>query len=1097
MNILQIEWPTELLPDGLFLLLAGAVIAAGWYFFRKKIHKQQQELERERQLAQERQHAHEVMKKNKELYQFLTDNAQDMISRHRADGTIQYVSPSCRSLLGYEPDEMIGHKPEEFIPSDDLFGVWECIQAAVAGRKNNYRAQHRMRHHGGFWVWVETNGGLFYDQAGNLVEIHCIVRDITQRRQVEEELHSSRQMLALILNSIPQSIFWKDRESIYQGCNEVFARAVGLEHPEQVIGKTDYDLPWAHMEVEDYRAADQEIVKGGNPQKHAIRLLQQADGRQSWIDISKVPLFDSRGKASGVLGIYEDCTERLRMEETLRESEKRNRRLFETMPHGVVYQDAQGHIIEANPAAEKILGLSLDQLQQRTSIDPMWRSIHEDGTDFPGVEHPSMVALRTGEEVHNAIMGVFIPQQNRIGWIKVDAVPLFKVGESVPHQVYTTFEDITERRVAVKALRESEERYRQVIQSSPMGMHMYELQESDRLIFLGANPAADQILGIENSKFIGMTIEEAFPPLISTEVPLRYRRAAADGISWQTEEVIYEHGAIKGAYEVFAFQAGKNRVTAMFLDITKRKQTEEEKNKAVQALLESERKFKELAELLPETIYESDRDGRITFANQIALKKYGYSQEDLDRGLNVMETLAFADREKAKENLSKLMRGGILPPREYTALRRDGSTFPIIIYSSTIVSQGQIEGLRGIIVDITEQKQAEEERLKLDRQMQQAQKLESLGVLAGGIAHDFNNILTSILGNASLALEELPPLTPGRENLEGIEEAARRAADLCRQMLAYSGKGRFVIERLNLNDLIDGLVHLLKTSISKKAALNLHLEKGLPPVSGDATQMRQVIMNLVINASEAIGEQNGFVTVATGMMECSSEYLRSCWFHEPTLEPGYYIWLEVSDTGCGMNAEVQRRIFEPFFTTKFTGRGLGLSAVLGIVRGHNGALQVESQLGKGTTFRLLFPAVQADAVLVRKESTQSDHWKGKGRVLLVDDEQDVRTLGQKMLERLGFEVAVAANGFEALEIYKQRPGQFVLVLLDLTMPYLNGEETFRELCQIDPQVKVILSSGYSESEVASRFAGERLAGFIQKPYSLQELRQRLREVLKI
>jgi CheY-like chemotaxis protein len=231
-------------------------------------------------------------------------------------------------------------------------------------------------------------------------------------------------------------------------------------------------------------------------------------------------------------------------------------------------------------------------------------------------------------------------------------------------------------------------------------------------------------------------------------------------------------------------------------------------------------------------------------------------------------------------------------------------------------------------------------------------------------------------------------------------------------------------------------------------------------------------------------------------MECSSEYLRSCWFHEPTLEPGYYIWLEVSDTGCGMNAEVQRRIFEPFFTTKFTGRGLGLSAVLGIVRGHKGALQVESQLGKGTTFRLLFPAVQADAVLVRKESTQSDRWKGKGRVLLVDDEQDVRTLGQKMLERLGFEVAVAANGFEALEIYKQRPGQFVLVLLDLTMPYLNGEETFRELCQIDPEVKVILSSGYSESEVASRFAGERLAGFVQKPYSLQELRQRLREVLK-
>ncbi|HCK80318.1 MAG TPA: hypothetical protein DIC59_02475 [Candidatus Competibacteraceae bacterium] len=399
------------------------------------------------------------------------------------------------------------------------------------------------------------------------------------------------------------------------------------------------------------------------------------------------------------------------------------------------------------------------------------------------------------------------------------------------------------------------------------------------------------------------------------------------------------------------------------------------------------------------------------------------------------------------------------------------------------------------VTDITARKWAEEKRLQLERQMQQTQKLESLGVLAGGIAHDFNNLLTVILGNASMALDELPPITAARDSLLAIEETSLRAAELCRQMLAYSGKGQCVIENIRVRELIGEMVSLLKASISKKAIFNLNLKDGLPPLRGDPSQIRQVIMNLVINASEALGEHSGAITISTGVMECSRDYLTEAFLDE-SLAEGSYVWLEVSDTGCGMDQEIQRRIFEPFFTTKFTGRGLGLSAVLGIVRGHKGALKVYSEPGRGTAFKVLFPAVLEEKALVNRTlGVKAGAWKGAGTILLVDDEESVRIMGTRMLERVGFEVLAASDGREALEIYQERPDDIALVLLDLTMPDLDGEETFRELRRMDPNVCVVMSSGYTESEIAPRFAGKRLSGFLQKPYTLNALTQCLRGAL--
>jgi len=386
-----------------------------------------------------------------------------------------------------------------------------------------------------------------------------------------------------------------------------------------------------------------------------------------------------------------------------------------------------------------------------------------------------------------------------------------------------------------------------------------------------------------------------------------------------------------------------------------------------------------------------------------------------------------------------------------------------------------------------ERKWGEDEREKLEAQVKHAQKLESLGVLAGGIAHDFNNLLTGILGNADLGLLSVGDSTPAHQAPGEIKKTAERAADLSRQMLAYSGRGSFLIETIDLNEVVREMGSLLEVSISKRALLVYELAEDLPPVVADTTQIRQVIMNLITNASDALGDADGAITMRTGVRACDRAYLGETYLDDQ-LPEGDYVFLEVEDTGSGMDEATMQRIFDPFFTTKFTGRGLGLAAALGIIRGHKGAVEVRSEVGRGTLFRVLFPMSdqprKARQAPVAAETTPAANG---GTVLVVDDEQAVREVAGRMLEQAGFTVLRAADGFEALSLFGDRRDEIGCVLLDLTMPRKGGEETFRELKGMRQDVRVVISSGYSEQEVAERFAGEDVAGFVQKPYLYKTL----------
>jgi PAS domain S-box-containing protein len=532
---------------------------------------------------------------------------------------------------------------------------------------------------------------------------------------------------------------------------------------------------------------------------------------------------------------------------------------------------------------------------------------------------------------------------------------------------------------------------------------------------------------------------------------------------------------------------GLAHVLGLMQDVTDRRQAED-------LLRRSEARYRATFERAPIGIVHFDHDGRLTSLNARYAQMLGYSVEELLGGQ--MRDLTHPDDAGAgAAQVAKLLSGEqSLVCWEERQIRKDRSIVWVratvgLLQEPTLALPSAI----AVVEDTTPLRLAEQERRRLEVQVQHSQKLESLGVLAGGIAHDFNNLLCGVLGNADLALLDLDPEAPARPYIVSLKETARQAAELCRQMLAYSGKGRFVVEPLDLSQVIGGMRQLLEISVSKQALLRPMLAPGLPAIEADASQLRQIILNLVINASEALGASGGTISVSTGTIDCDRDCLGDTYFHEQLAE-GRYVFLEVADTGCGMDRQTLARIFDPFFTTKFSGRGLGLAATLGIVRGHHGAIKIHTEVGQGTTFKVLLPCSTRPASRDAAER-ETPVWVGDGLALVVDDEPTVRSVTTKMLERMGFEVLVASDGESAVALFRQHAARIVLVLLDMTMPGLSGEATFRELRRLNGGALVILTSGYNEPDATSRFAGHGLAGFLPKPFTYAELRDRIVAIL--
>ena len=526
-------------------------------------------------------------------------------------------------------------------------------------------------------------------------------------------------------------------------------------------------------------------------------------------------------------------------------------------------------------------------------------------------------------------------------------------------------------------------------------------------------------------------------------------------------------------------------------DIGKRQSVEAE-------LRESRRQLDSLLGQMPGMAYRYVNHSPRTaiFISRGSIEIIGFTPHELTSGKVCCDELILTEDRALHQTAvtTALARQGAYES-EYRLRNKQGLVKWVLDRGQGIYSnEGALLFIEGLAIDITGRKQAEADKAAFDRKLLESQKLESLGVLAGGIAHDFNNLLTTIVGHASILSLDLPKHSPLQPHLEQIESGAQRAGELCQQMLAYAGKGRFLVQRTSLEKLVRDTTPLLEHSISKRASLHFEFRRGVPEVDVDATQIRQIIMNLVVNASDALSDHDGFITVETCALRRNDPQLAHAVLPPPPGE-GDFACLRVRDTGAGMSTETINKIFDPFFTTKFAGRGLGLAAVLGIVRSHQGSLLVTSTVGAGSVFTLLLPAASTPPSQRENPSPLETRAHSiAGTVLLIDDEDGVRAVAEQMFLSFGLKTLTAADGAEGIDLFIKHQAVISLVLLDLTMPHMSGEETLRALRVLSPQLPVILMSGYNQSSVPELATDDRVS-FLQKPFSLQALRTQISKML--
>lgn len=751
--------------------------------------------------------------------------------------------------------------------------------------------------------------------------------------------------------------------------------------------------------------------------------------------------------------------------------------LVEMSSDAIILGDRAGIILYASPSLERVLGYAPATLLGQSGFNlvhvddmPLAQSVLQRSVEQPRVHVPFLLRARHQDG----------------SWRWVNGVCTNHLDNAPVQAIVVNFRDVTEDQQALQALRTSQRRYHSLVENLPVCL--YRKDGAGRFTY--ANQRFCAFLGKPFEEVIGRTDHDLFSPELADAFRRDDESVFTGGTALKKEEALQTPGHPPEYVEAIKVPIrdgdGIAGVQGIFWNIDERKEAE-------RALRESEERYRSVVEGSLQGIL-IHQDGVICYANGALARMFDYDSPREIIGQAVWQVFVLPENiGELQERTRAILSGVPIPPHPgWRAVGKHGRA----VWVTTTASRIQFRGRPAVVafyLDITEHKRVEEERRRLEAQIQHGQKLESLGVLAGGIAHDFNNLLTSMLGYAGLALMHVPEDAPAYPMLREIEEAALRAADLTQQMLAYSGRGRFLVQTLRLDLLVHEMVKLLQAVVSKKASIELSLEPAT--IEADATQVRQLVMNLMTNASDALEGRVGVIRVRTGTRKVDTAELRSP-FLPGDLPAGTYAFVEVEDNGCGMDADTLPRIFDPFFTTKFTGRGLGLAAALGIVRGHRGTIKVSSTPGQGTLFQVQFPCVAAVAPAPLPARPPAPALRGQGVVLVVEDEPSVRSLAQVVLERGGFHVRTAEDGGRGLELFAKHGHEVAAVLLDLTMPHVDGIEFLRQLRRVDERVPVLIMSGYSEAEVSSRIAESGANGFIQKPFQSNDLLTRVCQLLQ-
>lgn len=1025
----------------------------------------------------------------------------DGIVLHASSGFLQHLDADCT------PDEAVGKPLRELLGPE---GRADLLQKALAETGELRGYVHRFRTLKGAEKSLLCDAFVSEEPARI---VNACVRDITGLIRAQAALARERNLMRTLIDNLPDCAYFKDAESRFVVANEAVARLMGAADGNALLGKTDFDFYPKDL-ADRYYADERGVISTGQALVGREEPCVDAEGGARWLSTTKKPIRNAEGRVVGLVGFGRDITKHRRVEEALLEALQRFEAVVENTPLVAIQGfDQFGYIRHWNGACaslygfrrEEALGRRVQDLllneQEARHFEQVLEQVWASGA--PTIPEEWCVRRRDGVE----------------RWVYSSIFPVSEHGKVV--EAFCMDVDVTERRRTEEALRLDEMRLEALLKLDQMAdaplreITDFALEEAVRLAgsslgylaFLNDDETVMQMYSWSRAAMEECMLAEK-PLVYPLETAGLWGEAVRQRRPIITNDYVAEtqwkkgypagHVEIRRHMNVPVFEG--NRIVLVAGVGNKATEYDEsdvrqltllmtgmwrliQRKQAADALRESEAKYHTLFEIFPMSLFLEDFDGRIVECNGLACEMYGYGRDEL-LSLSAPDLLAEPPRPRRKgESAEEAFETGTIA--ESLGRRKSGEFFPTQVSTQVVNIGGERMVLRRVL-DVTDLKRTEEGRKRLEAQMQQSQKLESLGVLAGGIAHDFNNLLTGILGHATLVLMELSQNSPMTESMKQIEITARRAAELTGQMLAYSGRGRFVVQSVQLSDVIQEMGHLLEISISKKCALKYNFLPGLPLIEADVAQLRQVIMNLIINASEAIGDRSGEILLSTGTIHCDSAFLGDTYVND-SLPEGLYVYLDVTDTGCGMTPEIQARLFDPFFTTKFTGRGLGLAALLGIVRGHHGAVKVNSEVGRGTTFRVLFPAAQGPARIAQELAAEEEAYCGTGTILIVDDEEIVRELGREVLRDAGFSVMLACDGREALDVFRANAGEIRAVVLDLTMPHMDGVETFAEMKRIRDDVRVILSSGYNEQDAMERFAGQGLAGFIHKPYCATDL----------
>ena len=1019
---------------------------------------------------------------------------EEQIRHGMAHGFLAECNDVYARMYGFtSSSELTGTPLSALLPADDPANV-EYFRQLVA---NNYRIanaeSHELDRQGVLHVYMNNVVGIVDD--GHVARAWGTQRDVTQAKLAEQALRDSEERYRTLVESMSEGITTGAEDGTYTFANRAALELFGVAK-DQLVGRNVREF----ISPEDLQIIEEQIVRrhAGELDRYEVR-IRRPDGTTRTVQVTGKPLYDAHRAICGSFALMRDVTEQRTAQQLLEQRTAELQAIVNAFPDLYFLLDRDCTFIDfkANrdqdlaASPESFLGHQVEEiLPPHVSRLVRWGTAEalKTGTvasfdyDLPINGQPRHFEARLCPVSADNVLAV-VRDMTALWQAEALRGVLLSISEATSTAI-SLEELLALIRTELTKLIDTTNFYVALYEdSSSMYVFPYFVDELDsdyhpqRL----EGSLTDYVRRTGQPLLADRYVQER---LLEQGLVTEIRGAASP--SWLGAPLIVD-GVVIGVVAVQSYTSESlyslrdlellSFVSEHIAMAIRRKRSEETQRRLVAAVQHT-----------GDTVMITDVTGTIVYVNPAFETVTGFSAED---AIGSRPSILKSGKQDASfyRQLWQTIGAGNIWRGHFTNRRADGTLYEEEAAISPIRdSTGEITSYVAVKRDVTES-------MALQAKLQQAAKMESLGVLAGGIAHDFNNLLTGMLGNASLAMMELPASSSAREYIEAIERTAQRAADLARQMLAYSGRGHFALREMDLSALVQDMVGLVEVSIPKKTLLRLHLADQLPAVKGDPTQIRQVVLNLLTNAADAVGDASGVITVRTGTMLCDRAYLSTMYFDE-MLPDGEYAYIEVADSGCGMTASTLSRIFDPFFTTKPTGHGLGLAAVLGIVRGHRGAIKVYSEPGRGTTFKVLLPVTQDAATQEPAAAQPVEEWKTSGTILVVDDESSVLLVAKHILGRVGFEVLTASDGLEGVQVFSEKMDEIRVVLLDMTMPKMNGEEAFAEMRRLKPDACIVLTSGFSEVESARTLFGKGLAGFIPKPYRSQELLAKLREIIE-